>query len=56
MFNPEGIVKWAYFQKKVEYPFKANIFLLNTKKKNFDLAFNLQNDFHDFYENLPCLP
>jgi len=22
IFNPEGVVKLAYFQKKVEYPFK----------------------------------
>jgi len=22
LFNSEGVVKWAYFQKKVEYPFK----------------------------------
>jgi len=23
LFNFGGVVKWAYFQKKVEYPFKA---------------------------------
>jgi len=24
-FNSGGVVKWAYFQKKVEYPFKYQI-------------------------------
>jgi len=24
-FNSGGVVKWAYFQKKVEYPFKFTI-------------------------------
>jgi len=23
LFNSGGVVKWAYFQKKVEYPFKC---------------------------------
>jgi len=23
LFNSGGVVKWAYFQKKVEYPFKT---------------------------------
>jgi len=27
-FNSEGVVKWAYFQKKVEYSFKDKYWLL----------------------------
>jgi len=28
-FNSGGVVKWAYFPKKVEYPFKLNIVDIN---------------------------
>jgi len=27
LFNSGGVVKWAYFQKKVEYPFNKEIIL-----------------------------
>jgi len=35
LFNSEGVVKRAYFQKKVEYPFKVTLYLLTEISTEF---------------------